>query len=197
MAAPSAGRPQDAEIHQKILAATLDIMGEQGVAAVTFDAVAQRAHTSRPAIYRRWKNKQDLLADAVETQRPVLTIPDTGNLRGDLYSLADQFIQQYSTQVARQATLTILTATVLHSETMATWAKQYASPRINETRIIFDRAITRQELDAEADISTMMLILSSTLLLTCLQPGLYAHEAGRQKRIHTVIDLILDRTTTK
>jgi len=60
-----------------------------GYEAMTYDAVAERASTSRAVLYRRWPSKRDLAAAAVA--RVVATIPfdtpDTGSLRDDVVAL--------------------------------------------------------------------------------------------------------------
>ena len=64
-----------------------------GYASFTMEAVAGRAHTSRPMLYRRWPNRADLTIAAIRhfmRQDPVNT-PDTGNVRGYLTALLEQF----------------------------------------------------------------------------------------------------------
>ncbi len=55
------GRPRDAEIDNKILNATLELLTSLSFEAVTIEAVAAAAGVSRPAIYRRFKNKTELV----------------------------------------------------------------------------------------------------------------------------------------
>src|SRR5690606_15241596 len=55
--------------------------------AFTIDAVAERAGTSRSVIYRRWPDRDDLLAAAIThglNQGREITPPYTGSLRGDM-----------------------------------------------------------------------------------------------------------------
>jgi AcrR family transcriptional regulator len=57
-----------------------------GYAAFTIEAVAERAGTSRPVIYRRWADRDDLVGAAIEHElgRDRIATPDTGSLRGDV-----------------------------------------------------------------------------------------------------------------
>jgi len=72
-----------------ILAATWDLLAEEGFAAVTFEAVASLAKTSRSVIYRRWPSRDDLIDATVAWQYSQETTPvlDIGSLRGDLVAL--------------------------------------------------------------------------------------------------------------
>ena len=60
-----------------------------GYTGLTMEAVADRAGTSRAVLYRRWRNRPDLVIAAIRRHRPMLSgeIPDTGSLRGDVLAL--------------------------------------------------------------------------------------------------------------
>jgi AcrR family transcriptional regulator len=60
-----------------------------GYAALTMEAVADRAGTSRAVLYRRWRNRPELVIAAMRRYRPMLSgeIPDTGSLRGDVLAV--------------------------------------------------------------------------------------------------------------
>jgi AcrR family transcriptional regulator len=60
-----------------------------GYAGLTMEAVADRAGTSRAVLYRRWRNRPELVIAVLRRYRPMLSgeIPDTGSLRGDVLAL--------------------------------------------------------------------------------------------------------------
>lgn len=84
-----AHRRRGEELEAALLEAAWAQLVEQGYAALTFDAVAQRAGTSRPVLYRRWATKPDLVRAAVQhvTRREDVTLPDTGSLREDMVAI--------------------------------------------------------------------------------------------------------------
>ena len=51
-----AGRPRDPRIDAAVLSATAELILEAGYPGVTVAAVAARAGTTPPAIYRRWRS---------------------------------------------------------------------------------------------------------------------------------------------
>src|ERR1700684_675894 len=74
-------------------AALLDAAGAElqdtGYQAMTMEAVADRAGTSRAVLYRRWPKRAELAVAALRRHQPLLSgpIPDTGSLRGDVVAL--------------------------------------------------------------------------------------------------------------
>ncbi|MFN8538277.1 MAG: helix-turn-helix domain-containing protein [Thermomicrobiales bacterium] len=60
-------------------------IGQAGYDAFTIDAVASRAGTSRPVIYRRWRPASARhYGHPASMARRWGPVPDTGTLRGDL-----------------------------------------------------------------------------------------------------------------
>jgi len=79
-----------------ILEAAWDELNERGYANLTVDSVARRAGTSKPVIYRRWSDKQQLVEAAVVSRNVTQLIapPDTGSLRGDLIATLEDMSQK-------------------------------------------------------------------------------------------------------
>ncbi|MGW0842434.1 TetR/AcrR family transcriptional regulator C-terminal ligand-binding domain-containing protein [Streptomyces sp. NPDC002787] len=87
--AKSAGRPMDIHREAALLDAALDLLAEVGYERLTLTAVCERAKASTKTMYRRWANKDELMAAALRRAacRAVDQTADltaTGSLRGDL-----------------------------------------------------------------------------------------------------------------
>ncbi|KQW53062.1 TetR family transcriptional regulator [Nocardioides sp. Root1257] len=84
-----ARRRRGAELEDALLQATWEELAEVGYGALTIDAVAQRAGTSRTVVYRRWATKRELAEATVVfiSDRNRIEPPDTGSLREDLLAL--------------------------------------------------------------------------------------------------------------
>ena len=89
------GRPRDLARDQAIRNAAVTLMHEVGFDRTTMDEIAVRAKVSKTTVYRRWKNKQELISDVV-AEHSSYSIPsiDTGSLRGDLIELISAHIDQ-------------------------------------------------------------------------------------------------------
>ncbi|MBU3127984.1 TetR/AcrR family transcriptional regulator [Clostridium tagluense] len=64
------GRPVDKRRDVAILKAALDLVAEQGYECVTMDSIALRAHAGKATLYRRWKSKPYLIAEAIRFMMP-------------------------------------------------------------------------------------------------------------------------------
>jgi len=82
------GRPRDPSRDGAIRAAILEVLARSGYSGLTMDAVAAAAGVGKATIYRRWRTKSDLVADAVaQLSHTPVEVPDSGSLEGDLRAL--------------------------------------------------------------------------------------------------------------
>jgi AcrR family transcriptional regulator len=102
------GRPRDPTRDGAIRAAILQVLAESGYAGLTMDAVASAAGVGKATIYRRWRTKSDLVADAVaELSQMSVAPPDTGSLEGDLRVLLHWLVEAVNGPLGA-ATLSLL-----------------------------------------------------------------------------------------
>ena len=89
-------RRRGEELQLAIYTAAREIFEEEGYEALNFQKVAQRAHTSRSVLYRKWESPFELLFEALryisrhETDSITEISFDTGSLRGDLLALCQR-----------------------------------------------------------------------------------------------------------
>ena len=62
----TAGRPRDPALDEAIILATRARLVQDGYSRMTLGDIAADAGVSRPTLYRRWDNKLDLVADALD-----------------------------------------------------------------------------------------------------------------------------------
>ena len=97
------GRPRDPRIDSAVLDATVELLAETGYASLSVDAIARRAGTSKPAIYRRWPSKAHLVHEAVLPISAATELPDTGTVLGDVREMMRRTIDVLTTPPARAA----------------------------------------------------------------------------------------------
>ncbi|MGB8451000.1 MAG: TetR/AcrR family transcriptional regulator [Anaerocolumna sp.] len=75
-------------LEEAILLAAWNELSEVGYNQLTMEGVAARAETNKAVLYRRWSNKSELVIAALRKYLPALPkeIPNTGNLRNDIFS---------------------------------------------------------------------------------------------------------------
>lgn len=85
----TATRRRGPALEAAILDAAWEQLTESGYGGFTFEAVAERAGTSRPVLYRRWPDRADLLRATLRRywDRNPVSVPDTGSLREDTIGL--------------------------------------------------------------------------------------------------------------
>ena len=57
--------PRIARTRAAVLAATIEVIAEDGPGAVTFQTVARRARVSRATLYRHWPHPEELVFEAL------------------------------------------------------------------------------------------------------------------------------------
>jgi AcrR family transcriptional regulator len=82
-----------------ILQAAWDELADVGYAHVTMEGVAARAKTNKAVLYRRWPNKAKLVSAAIlkYLPRPSYDVPDTGDLRTDVFTFLQGIAQPLQT----------------------------------------------------------------------------------------------------
>ncbi len=165
---PVARRRRGAVLEDALLEATWQELCEVGYASLTIDAVAQRAQTSRPVIYRRWATKADLVLAAVERamHREDVEIPDTGSLRGDLMAL-----MRYANERMAPSAATLTYHLGPYFQETGTSPRDLRTAilghRATTAEAVVERAVERGEIDPER----------LTPRLRTLAFDLYRHEA--------------------
>ena len=92
-----AERRRGAELESELLEAAWRELGETGYAGLTMEGVAARAKTGKQVLYRRWRNRADLVLASIRhrTGSIVDDIPDTGSLRGDVLAVLERMATRF------------------------------------------------------------------------------------------------------
>lgn len=145
------GRPRDTAIDGCVLDAALGELASKGYAAFSLAAVAEAAGTTRPAIYRRWKDKTALVVDAVarlaEADRPVVT----GRPFADLVSELENF-RHCITAAGALPLVGLMLSDDVEPAVREAYLERVVVPRRARIRAILQAAIDAGELSAEADL---------------------------------------------
>ncbi|MHA5108138.1 TetR/AcrR family transcriptional regulator [Oenococcus oeni] len=89
-------RRRGEKLENTILTAAWDQLNKVGYKDLTITEIASLAGTNKTTIYRRWPNKSLLVVSAFSkfVPRPKMHIPNSGNLRDDLFKLFEQLVNQ-------------------------------------------------------------------------------------------------------
>jgi AcrR family transcriptional regulator len=188
-AAASRHRRRGAELEAAILDAAWDELISVGIAKVTMESVAARAQTGVAVLYRRWRNKDELIVAAIRhygRQHPLVP-SDTGSLRGDMLALLESFNQ------SRGNLVPVFAASIpglLYGDRAITPRELRANVlgrhRHRADEVLYQRAAARGEIDPEripASVRALPFDLIRHDLLFTLQPVSHA-------RLHAIVDEI-------
>ena len=148
MGAVKVTRRRGSALEDAILSAAWDEPAEQGYANFTLEAVALRAGTSRPVLYRRWRGRAELAKAAMAhyvSLNPI-SVPDLGSVREELATL----LRQLSAKRAPIATTVMLKMSGYFAETKSSYAdlrNEFASRGPIDD--ILQRGIDRGEIDPQ------------------------------------------------
>ncbi|GAA1567264.1 MULTISPECIES: TetR/AcrR family transcriptional regulator [Kribbella] len=129
-----------------MLDATLAELADGGYAGLTIDKVARRAGVHKTTVYRRWPNRERLVADVLgEHLTTDFPIPDTGSLADDLRALAQAFVAWVTSPPGRMIFTAIYSDAARFTEIDDVRRDLFEyGPR--RAKLVVERAVARGEL---------------------------------------------------
>lgn len=179
------GRPREERVTGAVLNAVVDLVTEEGIGAVTMDAVATRAGVSKPAIYRRWPTKQDLIIAAAETRIGPLSVPDLGDFRAEVRFVLTARLEAYRLPGSDRLIAGLIGAAAETGAVRGQYA-EYTERITSETRRILERGITRGEVRADADVRAAATLVAAPLLFRLI----VEQELPDAALVDTLVDLV-------
>ncbi|OBK14180.1 TetR/AcrR family transcriptional regulator [Mycobacterium asiaticum] len=178
------GRPRDPRIDAAVLDATVELLAEKGYAGLSVAAIAERAGTSKPAIYRRWPGKAHLVHEAVFPIGAATAIPDSGSLHHDLREMVCRTRAVLTTPAARAALPGLIGEMAADPSLHSALLQRFAG-LIGGTLVAWlDAATARGEIRADVTAAELADAVAGVVLL------------GLLTRPNDLDDAWIDRTTT-
>lgn len=164
---PKAGRPRDARLDAAILQATVELLEEHGYFDVSLAAIADRAGTTTPAIYRRWSSKADLVVQAVFRTEGDDVVADTGDLAADITTMVWWTVEKLCRPAGRAALVGLLGES--HEE--------LRERRADVTRVMartgerLERAKAAGAIRTDVDTAVLIAMMSGSVLQMAVTSG--------------------------
>ncbi|AGY60113.1 TetR/AcrR family transcriptional regulator [Gloeobacter kilaueensis] len=183
------GRPRSSRANRAILQAAVELLAAVGYQAMSIEAVALRAGVSKPTIYRRYASKEELVADAIETLRQEVPIPDTGSLAADIDALLHDASAMVQTPLARQTMAMIITSATSSPQFAAIYGSRYLMPRREAFGLVLERARTRGEIREGIDSGLIFDLVSGLMFHALLfEPEGESYEAYIRRGVRLLLD---------
>lgn len=152
------GRPRSREADDAILRAALELLGEhKSVAAISVEAIAQRAGVSKATIYRRWPGKVELYTDAVALLRQPLPPVETGSVGEDLTILLTAICSDLDNPLENAVGLLMFGGA--HPDIADRVRQHVFAPRTDTVREVLWRGVESGELRADLDSDVVLNLL--------------------------------------
>jgi AcrR family transcriptional regulator len=165
------GRPRDPRIDGAVLDATVELLGETGYASLSVDAIARRAGTSKPAIYRRWPSKAHVVHEAVFPISDETELPHTGSLLGDVREMMRRTVAVLTTPAARAALPGLVGETAADPTLHAALLERFAHVLSRGLSGWLDAAVARGEVRAEVAAADVVDAIAGITFLALITHG--------------------------
>lgn len=166
----SPGRPRSVQSHQAMLQATLELLAEVGFDGMSIDGIAARAGVGKTTIYRRYASKEELVADAIESVRQDVEIPDTGSIWSDIDALIEGAAQITFTPLGRKTVAMIISSASSNGEFARIYWEKYLQPRRDAFTVVIERAKARKEVCVNLEPGIVFDMMSGIMLYGLIFP---------------------------
>lgn len=139
------------KVRAAVLTATLAELADVGYAALTIDNVARRAGVHKTTIYRRWPDRESLVADVLGEHIAMdFPIADTGSVEADLRQLAQAFVA-WVTDAPGRMIFSAIYSDAARIPGIADARRELFEYGRRRAAVVTERAIARGELPAGTD----------------------------------------------
>lgn len=155
------GRPRDPAIDDAVLDETIRQLGRYGFAGLSLAAVAAGAGTSRPAIYRRWPDKEALVVDAISRLARV----DPPTEHDDPFAALVTELEHFRHCITLAGSLPVAGLMLTDGVDDAVrdrYREQIVAPRRARIRACLQGAVDTGMLDADADLTVAATFLTGS-----------------------------------
>ncbi|MCV7223042.1 TetR/AcrR family transcriptional regulator [Mycolicibacterium elephantis] len=165
-----AGRPRDPRIDAAILRATADLLVEIGYSNLTMAAVAERAGTTKTALYRRWSSKAELVHEAAFPAAPTAIETPPGDITADIHAMIAAARDVFTSRLVRAALPGLIADMAADAELNARVMDRF-SELFAAVRMRLSDAVKRGEVRPDVDPDRLVEVIGGAALLrVLLQP---------------------------
>lgn len=181
-----AGRPRDPAIDQALLQAALALLDEVGYAHLTLEAVARRAGTTKPTIYRRWDTLPELLLDALAARLGELEVPETDCTICDLSDAIKLHVAAFE-RMPPDALASLLADCNQDPKRRAAFMTALFDPPRHAVGRALDSAIARGDLREDVDRDLLLDLLASLVHYRALFGHASTSDAEVERAVHALL----------
>ena len=161
------GGQLDPEADRLILTAAKRLLRKVGYARLTIDGVAREASVARTTVYRRYRNKADLVSAAIDSLRDPSKRPESGHARQDLVAHVENMRRNFDMSLAG----TLLMEEPHNPRLIELFRERMVRPRRQIMRDSIEKGIERGQIRADLDVERVLDYLLGALFAAFLTQG--------------------------
>jgi AcrR family transcriptional regulator len=168
-----AGRPRSEARDVEILDAAIQALVDEGFAAMTIEGIAARVGAGKATVYRRWNNKAELVAAAIQRHAcSHVPLVDSGDVRADVREFLHGMLVSF--RGIDGALMAVFSAErIRHPELGEAFDRQFVAERRAHLRRIIQRGVDTGDLPATTDVE----------LLAAVGPAILTYELNHRRRL--------------
>jgi DNA-binding transcriptional regulator YbjK len=144
------GRPPSPKLHDRILVAALQLLASGGYEVLTMDEVARKARTTKTTVYKRFKDKDQLveaailhLSEQIASDTPP-SAPDT-----------ERAVTTFRQQTDKHRVVEILAAAILAKRAHPKFAAQFRTGVLSPQLTSLSQELSRLGIERDSESLTM------------------------------------------
>jgi AcrR family transcriptional regulator len=153
------GRPRSAEADRAILDATIALLYAEGYSRMSMEAVAEAAGVGKTTVYRRYRDKADLVTAAIASMPGVDELPDSGDTRADLLQMLRSVVRSKQRVQDMRLVGTLWTEQERNPELVKLFRERVIGPRRKMMLEILRRGQERGEVREDVDTALVLEML--------------------------------------
>lgn len=157
------GRPRDPEVEKRLKRAALEVLAQHGMSGLTLEKICDKAGAPRATFYRRWATPMQAVGEAFNEAFLFETLPDTGDVVGDLVALGQAMIDLYNDPVVGPCMSFLIAESRVRPELFQNGQEDFQRRRAYNRQVV-ERAIARGEIPANTDADLIIDALSGLAL---------------------------------
>ena len=185
------GRRRDPATDSAIIDAVLDMVAAGAtLSGLSLVVIARQAGISRNSVYRRWKTKDDLYFDVLESINEPVPEPDGEDVRGDLATLLRTLAERVGDERASRMLRALNAEAAAFPRLHDRYFTKVVAPRRKAMVDIVRRGVDQGEIRADLDPAQVSELLVSPLLARMASGDTDRLDPERTSR--QIIELVLD-----
>lgn len=153
------GRPRDPEVERRLKRASLEVLAQHGMSGLTLEKICDKAGAPRATFYRRWATPMQAVGEAFNEAFLFESLPDTGDVVGDLVALGQAMVDLYNDPVVGPCMSFLIAESRVRPELFQNGQEDFQRRRAHNRQVV-ERAIARGDIAADTDADLVIDVLS-------------------------------------